>query len=269
MYKTGWRGLGWAALIFLVAMPMSLDAEMTEPISLTPEFPEAPLRHADIWSLGISGGFRLFSGDVATFKNKLYPSPATVLQDMSEEGDGVLQLGIRYGLDELVFPGITVGLKLDYSFVAIRDLDLEIRRGTQLAFQYKGGFLSAHTIGILPLVELRFFSLLEATLTTSLPPWWYMAFPGFEIYLYGGPRTNVHAYEKSDLTVTGLEAFTLGWEIGGGVELALSSRWSLRAEYGIYQDVTEFEIEQNGLNVMSGELDMSASRVSIWLVYYF
>lgn len=262
-------------MLMFLALPWLLSAQEFRPTtsqsqpswSSMPE--EAPLRRADIWSFSVAGGIRFFQNDVVEFQNKLFTPPATVVQKANDEGLACLQLGIKRGLDQELFPGISAGLKLDFSSVKISDLTLEIRRDNTIPFQYQGDFLTSHLLGLLPFVEIRCLTLLEALLTTSLPPWWYTNLSAVELYLYGGPRLNIHTYQEGDLKIDGLDMFNIAWEFGGGVELALSATWSLRLEYGMYSDVSDFEIKQSGVKIFSGDLDLSASRIALWLVYYF
>lgn len=247
-----------------------LPAQISTPAASSVSLLEDATRvRGDIWNAGISLGTRLLGSNIVEFKNTLLPPPTDVLQSMDDEGFAAVEIFLQYSIERYGIPGLALGLKVDYTFVNLKNLKLEIWRASNLAFQYSGGFVAVDSIGIVPLVEVRLLSLLEYLFTTDLPPWWDIYFPGVEVYFYGGPRFNYNIYNKSDLEIDGMDTFHVGYEFGGGVEVFVAQNISLRVGYALYTNNTEFKVKQGATEVLSGELNLQASRIALCLMYYF
>jgi opacity protein-like surface antigen len=248
----------WSVFIFLAFfMPISV-AQETNPTLLT-QAEEVDEERENIISLGISAGTRFLSGDVVEFGNSFYPS-ASLTQDAKEDTPLYgFQLSFHFGLDKYL---ISTGVKIDYSYVKIDDVSLEARVENTLVFEYKGGFLSAQTIGFIPMIEFRGLTLIDYLFKTDLPTW-------FEIYLYGGPRININLYEQSDLKLDNLDTMNIGFEGGGGFELFLADNWSLKLEFAYYTNSTDFAVTQSNTKIFSGDLNLDAIKVGLELNYYF
>jgi hypothetical protein len=224
---------------------------------------EVSVERVDMWSVGLAWGGMILHKKPATFSNELFLEPVSVSQTSASQGISLpVQISLRYGLDRHVLPGLTLGMKLDYAFVNINDVDITIRQQNNIAFAYQGGFLLIDTIGFVPHVEARLFTLSEQLFNVALPLSW-------EIYLYGGPRFNINLYSESKLSVKDVETLVPGFEMGVGAEIYLSDKWSLRAEYAYYTNGSDFTVHQAGLKVLSGELELSGSRMLIGLHRYF
>jgi opacity protein-like surface antigen len=239
--------------------------QTTSPSPLSPvlrEKEEVEVKRIDVWTLGLSFGARVLGSDAVDMKNDYFTAPVNFTQDWDENGQGyAVQLTLRYGLDRHIIPGLTAGLKLDYSYANL-DVDLKVMQGSVESYRYKGGFVKTDSIALLPMIEARAFSLIEYCFRADLPAFW-------EIFVYVGPRINFNFYDKGDLKVDNLDAVTFGFEVGGGFEFFLSEQWSVRIEGAYYTNTSDFTVKQGSSKLFSGELDLSAMRGVLEVCWYF
>lgn len=249
------------ALLAMFLLPSALPAQT--PSAANYRLEEIGQKRVDMWSVGLAWGGMIVDDAPASFANELFVEPVSVSQ--SSEMDGFplpIQISLRYGLDRYILPGLTVGIKIDYSFVNIKKVDISVRQQSNVAFAYQGGFLLTDTVGLTPHIEARLFTLGEQIFNVDLPLSW-------EIYLYGGPRFNLNLYTESKLKVEDTESFVFGIEIGAGVEMFIADQWSLRAEVSYYTNGSSFTVHQSGLKVLSGDLELGGLRVLVGLHHYF
>lgn len=207
--------------------------------------------------------------DTVKFKNIAFLPPVTLSQKVDENIFPTFDLSVQWGLDRTLIPGISLGLHMGYGFVDITDVTVKVWQENALAFSYSGGFLTATTLSFVPMVELRIFTLAEYIFTTALPSWWELYLSSLELCCHIGPRFNYNIYNESDLKLKGMDDFTIGWEIGIGGEFFVAADWSLRVEYAMYTNETDFKVVENNTRILSGDLDLGGSRLAFWVIHYF
>ncbi len=216
----------------------------------------------DLRSLSLALGLRTVYSEELDFDNRfLNIVPDAIISDEDFEEVFSVRLSYKHGLDNYLIPGISLNFTLEY-FATTVDLELQVIAGGNVAFAFDDELLTLHSIGFSPMLELRFFPLLNYLLETSLPTSWGP-------YLYGGPKLNFNIYDEGDLDLDELDTFVATWELGGGVEVFISDHWSLQAEVATYNNKTDFVIEEGGQDVLSGDIDFQASRFLVGVSYYF
>jgi hypothetical protein len=216
----------------------------------------------DIISLSIGNSYRFFHSDLIRFRS-LFDDPSTIVND-STDSSGInysLQLAIRYGLDDFIIPGISIGSRLDYAPTTF-DIDLSALQSGNEIFRFNGNFLTIHNIAVIPFVEFRSFMLIEYFSDIDLPPY-------LEVSITAGPRINFNFFEEGNIDLEDEKVFDIAWEATIDFEIFLSSAWSIRLEYGIYDNQSDFEIVSQDLRLFSGELDLQSSRIGLEIMYYF
>lgn len=216
----------------------------------------------DVWNISVGGGYRVLHGDIASFSPR-FNGVSTSVQQSSDSSsfDYSLQIDVRYGLDHVFIPGLSLGLRLDYAPTTI-DIDLTAQQAGSDVFRFNGNFLTVHNIGFIPFFEFRTFTLLEHLTDLDLPAY-------FELSFNIGPRVNLNFYDKGNLDIEDEETFSLDWEFTVHLEFFLSSQWAWRLGYGFYENSSEFEVVSGDLELFDGELDLQASRIALEIAYYF
>jgi opacity protein-like surface antigen len=264
----------WFLIWIFAILPQFPSAQATPPAFPKPsletrEADEVELKAKDILSFGLSLGFVFSHQNTVQFQDTYFGSPAHVqeassLEDTNFEGGLSVRLSCRYGLDHYLIPGLSLGLDLEYYYTNIELNTLKVTQpgSGAVLLDYKGGFASVNSLGIVPVLEARLLSLSDYLLDTDLPTSW-------EIYLYAGPRINYNHYTTSDLKMEGADDLVVTWEIGLGWELFFSKEWALRVEYSLYKNETDFTISSGSRTALKGNLDLEGSRVLVGMMWYW
>jgi hypothetical protein len=227
-----------------------------------PEREEIAIEQVDVWSLGISCGPRILGSNAVSLENAYFAQPATFDSSWDDaEQSLLLQLSLRYALDRHIISGLSAGIKLDYTSARL-SIDLKVTQGSVESYRFKGRLLSVDSLGLVPFLEIRGLSLIEALFRADLPEFW-------EIFVYGGPRINYNLYEKDKLDVSGMNNLVFGFEIGFGVEFFLSEHWSIRLQGASASNSTDLQVKQAGTDLFTGTLDLSTMRALFELCHYF
>lgn len=259
-------GQRWYRIIVLVLAIMTLTWAKAQNISVTSqtsdprEKGEVELAKKDLRSLGVTVGMALPQGDVS-FKKQMFGTPATIDASADFATGFSIQFNFTYGLDHYIAPGVGVGVKLDYAYNEI-DIDLQAFQGSTRLFDYDGKFVGVHSIGLLPAISLHFFPFLDYLLDVSLPTFW-------DIYAYGGAKLYFNIYQKGDLDLQDMDIFSLGFQFGGGCELFLSDKVSLRLEGAWCTNSFDFEIDIAGQRAFSGDVSWQNLQIMLGMQYYF
>ncbi len=233
---------------------------------MEPEEVESEETH--IFSLGLSFGPGFYLGDTVDFTNELFINPVVEQDANEDEPSFIIEFSSRYGLDHYILPGISLGLKLRYSSIEIDDVQLNaFEEGIQV-FAFDDELLKVDTFSTVPFLELRLFTFLEYLLEVDFSP-------SMEIFFQVGIALHYNSYDElsDDIQLDNFEDFTWGLDIAGGIEFFLSANWSLRWEFGVSYNSSEFDVVENVGNqeilVFTADLDIQQARSLLSVQYYF
>ncbi|WP_372368224.1 outer membrane protein [Candidatus Uabimicrobium sp. HlEnr_7] len=250
-------------LSFIFLLPLHADSD----VFTLDEIQYLNVKSVDVRSVGVGFIGRFFHEDLLSFDAGA--DTINQIEDVEDKGQGGIQFSFRYGLDNYLFPGISLGLKFDYIYANIDNVNLLILDNDIIDFELVDtGFFTAHSFSIIPNIELSLFNLAENLFSFDISSYW-------DIYIYTGIRLSYNIYDENNdlddqnLNLKGLNNFVYGFEFGLGTEVFFNYVWSIKLEYSYSTQNTDFDIIEGNENKATVDFDMITSKVVLGINYYF